>query len=74
VLQPEVGDPDRAGVHLMVQVRHDEHDSGKPAGGQVGVEAGERLHPVTAGGVVPDVGGVPERVDRLGVGAGARHG
>ena len=49
-LQPAVGDPDRPGVHLVVEVGHDEHHAGEAAGGQVGGEAGEREHPVAAGG------------------------
>jgi hypothetical protein len=49
-LQPAVGDPDRPGVHLVVEIRHDEHDGGQPAGGQVRGEAVEREDPVAAGG------------------------
>jgi hypothetical protein len=73
-LQPTVADSDRAGVHLVAEVRHDEGHGGKPAGGQVGGEAAERQDPVAAGGVVPDAGGVHEGVDGLGVCAGVRHG
>src|SRR4029453_6569962 len=77
VLQPAVGRGDQgvvaalAGpVHVVVQVRGDEHQAGQAPGGQVGVELGERHHLGAPAGVVADAGEVQERVVLLGVRAG----